>query len=118
MSLFSKGDFTLHSGRATSWRINCEALTDDDLEALAHLAAHMTPDFGDVYGVPNGGIRFAHAMWKYRTAGPLLIVDDVYTTGQSMREAKRSENDVGLVIFARSQLPPWITAVLLAPFLP
>ena len=42
--------------------------------------------------------------------GPLLIVDDVMTTGNSMEEQRVGRESVGLVIFDRSKYiaHPWI----------
>jgi len=35
MNLFQFGDFSLHSGSKSKWKIECDALTDEDVEALA-----------------------------------------------------------------------------------
>lgn len=112
MNLINVGDFTLHSGVKSDWKIDCDALTDEDLRAIAAIAARRLPPFGDVIGVPSGGLRLANALREHATRGPLgrLVVDDVYTTGRSMREHRRS-TDVGFAIFARcppSDIPPWL----------
>lgn len=129
MSLFQTGDFTLHSKGKTDFRIDCDALTDEDLAALALIASRLVSPFSEIYGVPRGGIAMAAAMRKYlqppsgRTAG-LLIVDDVLTTGTSMREARKrfwphqpyaslSVPVQGLVIFSRdpANCPDWVKSV-------
>ncbi len=80
----------------------------------------VLPAFGNVYGIPRGGTPLARAMKKHMTEGPVLIVDDVFTTGKSMEGAKRGWEDthgvfdpdpIGAVIFARNPTPPWITAL-------
>ncbi len=48
--------------------------------------------------------------------GPLLIVDDVLTTGKTMerqriRMGQRAKTAKGLVIFARALPPPWVQAI-------
>ena len=124
MSLFKLGDFKLHSGEQSNWIIDCDALTDDDLECLAHLGRTLVGPFGEVHGIPNGGLRFAKALTKYSTKGPPLIVDDVYTTGTSMEAifckvsnaTSALDSDLwpkGLVIFSRRNLsgPYWVNAI-------
>jgi orotate phosphoribosyltransferase len=117
MGLFQLGDFKLHSGEPSSWKIECDALSDSDIEALATLLAWCTPEFSSVEGVPRGGLRIAKALEYHITPGVRrhLIVDDVLTTGASMKElcyqrlAEHKGNITGAVIFARGRCPAWIT---------
>lgn len=111
MSLFKKGSFKLHSGAPSSFLIDCDALTASDLEALALFARERIPPFGRVEGVPQGGLRFAIAMAEHATEGPLLIVDDVLTSGGSMEEHRAGREANGLVIFARGPCPGWVDAI-------
>ena len=115
MNLFQQGEFRLHSGGFSRWKIDCDALTDDDLATLAKLAAvRITKTFGKIIGIPSGGLRFAHALTPYITSGSAitLIVDDVLTTGESMRAVRNKNPDSwGLVIFARQEPPSWINAL-------
>ena len=112
MALFQRGDFTLHSGERSSFLINCTALTQDDLAALAALAASRLGPFGPVLGVPRGGLRFAAALRAHARADSTvtLLADDVYTTGASLA-AVRAQHPaaIGVVLFARRPPPPWIT---------
>lgn len=108
MSLFSLGDFVMHSGDVGNWKIECDALTDGDVECLAFMLAERLPNFGWVRGIPRGGLRLEAAMARYVTHGPVLVVDDVLTTGASMEEA-RTESSIGAVLFARGSCPDWIT---------
>jgi orotate phosphoribosyltransferase len=117
MSLFVDGKFVSHSGIALPFKIDCDALTDDDLDCLARrYAASKSMKgwiFGEVVGVPRGGLRFAEALRRYvRTDGNIvwrsnLIVDDVLTTGGSMWEFWRQRYPGtwsgirGVVIFDR-----------------
>lgn len=109
MNLFNYGDFTLHSGGGSTFKIDCDALTDNDLQALARIAVNILPPFGEVYGIPRGGERLAEALKPYATAGDktLLIVDDVLTTGASIigefrKRAVNYQSITSLVIFNRS----------------
>lgn len=108
-NLFVKRSFTSHSGVDLDWKIDCDALSEEDIETLAFIISR-TFSFGRVVGVPTGGLRLAAALEKYATDGGVLIVDDVLTTGKSMEEArdKVSEDVMGAVIFARGDYPDWI----------
>lgn len=112
MSLFETGNFRLHSGQFSKWKINCETLYEEDLRTLAMVANERINRFGVVIGIPRGGLAFAEHMAKYASTGPALIVDDVLTTGASMEKMKKVIPDAqGLVIFARGPVPDWITPI-------
>lgn len=119
MNLFQSGNFTLHSGQESAWKIDCDALTDADLDTLAQMVAQKIR-FMAVVGVPTGGLRFAAALRKYVNHHddhlPWLIVDDVLTTGKSMDEMRASLDPsqayLGIVIFSRADyLPLWIKPI-------
>ena len=108
MRLFQLGNFKLHSGQRSFFKIDCDYLIDSDLECLAKIASEFLPKFGTVVGIPSGGLLFAEKMRAYSTSlYPRLLVDDVYTTGRSMEDFQRG-GDIGLVIFAREKCPNWI----------
>lgn len=114
-NLFQSGNLTLHSGKESNFKINCDALLDSDIETIARLIAKRY-HFHGVVGVPTGGLRLANALLKYREpdAPLLLIVDDVLTTGASIQEEANNHKGLmrGVVIFSRqSHLPAWITPV-------
>ena len=128
MSLFQKGEFLLHSGESSNFKIDCDALTDDDWDCLAYLISKEV-SFDFVIGVPTGGNKLAKALNKYKTntwTQTVLIVDDVFTTGKSMEDMKieskkhdpivyDNENNLmettykGFVVFSRGNCPSWIT---------
>ena len=115
MTLFQAGDFTLHSGAQSAWKIECDSLTDEDWETLALMVVERVDSFTSVWGVPRGGIKLAAALDRYRSdpiyCGGVLIVDDVLTTGASMEEARRVSSQgivQGAVVFARGECPDWI----------
>jgi predicted amidophosphoribosyltransferase len=116
MNLFKYGRFTSHSGVTLPFKIDCDALEDEDLETLARVVATRF-EFSKVIGVPRGGLRFAEFLDPHiRTNGPILIVDDVLTTGRSMQEmwlkvAKDQYDTIGIVIFARGPHPAWIKPI-------
>jgi hypothetical protein len=109
--LFRTGDFRLASGAASRWKIDCEALTPADWDSLALMLRDRLGPFGAVEGVPSGGLRLAEAMAAYATAGPLLVVDDVWTTGGSWERWRAGREAVGAAVFARGPVPPHITAL-------
>jgi len=108
MNLFVRGRFVAHSGGILDWKIECDALADTDIECIAWVLSIRIGQFGSVEGVPSGGMRLAEAIRKYAIEGPLLIVDDVFTTGNSMEEHKNGRFAKGAVIFATSPTPYWI----------
>lgn len=112
MPLFYMNQFIAHSGARLTWKVECDALTEQDWDTLAGIvAAHI--DFGDVEGVPAGGLRFADALRPFAKQGSgLLIVDDVLTTGASMEEHRAGRNAVGVVAFSRNpSMPSWVRAI-------
>lgn len=120
MNLFNWGEFKSNSELTLPFKIDCDALSDEDIACIARIIASKT-EFGIVLGVPRGGDRLANALATH--AAPeapcnTLIVDDVLTTGASMEAAKKRlsertfEKDIiGWVIFARTKPPNWVNAV-------
>jgi len=125
-SLFQLGDFVSSSGETLPWKIECDALTDADIETLAFMIRQMIGQrYTRVFGVLRGGLRLAKALESPSSFGPWLIVDDVLTTGGSMERMKASikpprlhdgsEHVIGVVIFARGPCPSWIKPLFRLP---
>jgi hypothetical protein len=109
-ALFQLGEFTLAGGAASDWKIECDSLTAVDWAALARIASRLLPPFGDVEGVPTGGLPFADALRQYAChRGPLLIADDVCSTGGSMEKHRAGREAIGVCAFARGTPPAWVT---------
>ena len=109
MSLFRIGDYTLASGRRARFKIECDALMDEDWLALAELIAARVA-FSEAVGVPRGGVKLAKALAGFATYGRRLVVDDVLTTGGSITKLM-GPDDLGFVVFARGPLPPRVRAL-------
>jgi orotate phosphoribosyltransferase len=117
-NLFQYKKFTLHSGGTSCFKIECDALTDEDYKTFARIISQKVK-FKEVHGVPRGGVPFENALREYATNdnNNLLIVDDVFTTGGSMEEAKKQFLDkgfdeiLGIVVFARKKCPGWINSI-------
>lgn len=120
-TLFKRGRFVANSELILDFKIECDALSDEDIETLAYMISEKYY-FSDVFGVPRGGDRLADALKKYINSkhGKILLVDDVLTTGGSMerrREELLKEDEYdedyifGIVVFARKRCPDWITPV-------
>jgi hypothetical protein len=119
MELFETKTFTMHSGDIGHWKIECDALTEKDIETLALMISERFNFYG-VYGIPTGAVRIQEALEKYidPDSDTFLIVDDVLTTGASMEEAKKELNEsakfgrpyqtLGVVLFARTKPADWI----------
>lgn len=118
------GSFVSHSGLTLPFKIECDNLTDEEVAVFADVLARRHAPFKRVLGVPRGGLRLARALKQFEDptqSSALLIVDDVYTTGTSMREFRDgvAHNDEysfvgGAVMFARepiAQTDRWITPV-------
>lgn len=108
------GSFIGHSGLMLPWKVNCDALTDEDWAGLAQIVRAQF-SFSQVMGIPRGGLKFAAALKPYRALkGPLLLVDDVMTTGRSMEEYRArcpfhpTMPTKGVVVFSRGPVPDWI----------
>lgn len=134
MSLFQLGKFTLSSGQTSNWKIECDALTPEDWQALALMVHEKNYGFHTVVPAPKGkssslidnAKSFANALEPYcdhNNARHLLLVDDVYTTGGTLSELRRRlvktgvdtpNNIIGIVVFARNPLKEyskWISPV-------
>lgn len=95
--LFQIGDFIAHSGLKLEWKLECDALDEDDWAVIARmLMDYQTRPFCDVTGIPRGGLPLAKALKPYAsgntTSHYALVVDDVYTTGMSFREHLDTEH--------------------------
>jgi len=114
--LFIKENIKLSSGKLSSFKIECDALTDYDWECLAYLASRQVK-FKSVVSVPTGGDTFARCLSEYATDDetlPTLICDDVLTSGGSMERKKAElniDNVIGIVAFSRGTCPDWITTL-------
>lgn len=135
MSLFQWGNFTLHSGDKSWWRIDCDSLTDSEIELFAKLIRERNGNFNiATYPKSHPGScvpKLAAALQKYTEPkfydNPIiLIIDDVLTTGSSMEEVKTLQNKYfqertmvpeiyGVVLFARGKCPDWITPIFQMP---
>lgn len=104
--------FTMHSGDMSDFKIECEGLTDEEIETFALLISKRFK-FRSVMGIPRGGWPVANALQEYCSvwSDNHLIVDDVLTTGASMEQYRSSANDIGVVLFARGPCPDWVKAV-------
>lgn len=114
--LFQFGWFASHSGFQLPWKLVLDGGTG--WEDLAELVAGKFP-FRSVYGIPKGGVRFAQALDRFAEPDlryPVLIVDDVLTTGRSFVEAKarlgNPEPCIGIVVCARGECPDWVWPIL------
>lgn len=109
--VFQLGDFILHSGQRSNWKIECDNLPDGDWECFASLIAERV-QFGSVEGIPRGGLKLAQCLEKYKTTGPHLVVDDVWTDGTTKKERGHPLPNVQYwVVFSRGPLEPWCRAL-------
>ncbi len=110
-NLFQWGKFESASGRILDWKIECDALTQEDWDCIARASLPLIGEFGHAVGVPQGGMALARALAPHADpkSAILLLVDDVWTTGASMRSMLgrivAMPDWKGFVAFARADLP-------------
>lgn len=123
--LFQDGDFTSHAGLPLAWKIECDAITDEEWRCLAKMVMeYQTRPFYKAVGIPRGGLKFAEAMNEYASGNEtdqIMICDDVFTTGTSMLDFIKEEYPMWSagqgfrwVVFARkpSNVNPYHTKAL------
>lgn len=120
MNLFRDEKFISASGQELPFKIDCDALSDEDLDCMAKYAAQSIVSYTSVISVPTGGDRLAAAFEKYKKVSfdfpTILIVDDVWTTGKSMLNMI-SKYDLfkssirGIVLFSRGDHPAWVYSI-------
>src|SRR3990167_50385 len=116
MRLFPRKRFIGAAGQPLTWKIECDSLTKDDWLTLAQIAKerfNLKPSRW--HSVPKGGYWFATALMEVVVVdhhGDWIIVDDVLTTGATIRRAltewpKNQTLPVGIVVAfdRRSVLP-------------
>ena len=123
--LFQEVEFVGHSGDYLNWKIECDALDKEEWQCIARMIWERCPPFKEVIGIPRGGIAIAECLNDYATHNidhPLMIVDDVLTTGGSMNyfldqyfRNREPQPYIGWVVFARTQPPDWVTALFQMP---
>ena len=123
--LFQSIDFKSHSGLDLNWRIECDALSDDEWFTISRMIMELTPPFQQALGIPEGGVKLGDLLNEHATGNekdPICIVDDVLTTGESMeyfvsqyRRNHRPFMVIGWVVFARVRTPSWVQALFQMP---
>ena len=108
IKLFQIGDFKSHAGLSLKWKIECDAIDHSEWKALARMIMdYQKEPFYKAVGIPRGEIPLQNALNEYASNNkedPLLVCDDVYTTGTSFREFCTTQEKIYAikwVIFAR-----------------
>jgi len=120
MDLFRTGDFIFHSGTKSDFKIDCDVLSLESWKSIARQVAKRVR-FSKVIAIPRGGSIFAATLDPYESfysSDPILIVDDVLTTGASMEEMKTKLNEhgnknnvIGVVLFSYIKPAEWIIPI-------
>ncbi len=89
-NLFESGEFISHAGLKLNWKLECDAIKPEEWHVLAKMIKEYEHQpWQKAVGIPTGGWALGNALDKYSTGNPndpILIADDVYTTGTSFRE--------------------------------
>ena len=124
MKLFQIGDFKSHAGLPLSWKIECDAITNDEWRCIARMIMeYQTQPFRYAVGIPRGGSPLGYALNAHATDNadhPVLICDDVYTTGTSFKQfvEKGNYNEeeiIKWVAFARKPTTDNVNALFTMP---
>ena len=124
MKLFQIGDFKSHAGLPLSWKIECDAITNDEWQCIARMIMEYQKEpFRYAVGIPRGGHGLGFALNAHATDNPdhrVLICDDVYTTGTSFKEFVIQENYneeeiIKWVAFARKPTTDNVNALFTMP---
>ncbi len=118
--LFIKQDFISHAGIPMTWKLECDGISESEWQALATMIMEYQKEpFGKVVGIPRGGVPLQKALEPYATGNyddPLLVVDDVYTTGTSFKEFCNFEEECfKWVVFARTPTKGGVRALFTMP---
>ena len=128
MDLFQRYDYKSHANLDLTWKLECDAISDGEWSVLARIISELeSRPFSDVVGIPRGGVKLENEMLNYVSGNkndPVLIVDDVWTTGTGFKEfvgihviEKMTEHVgwFGWCIFARTQTSNHVTALFQMP---
>jgi hypothetical protein len=95
VDLFQKIDFISHSGLHLKWKIECDALSKEEWKAIATMIMdYQKHPFSKAVGIPRGGLSLADALNAHASGNgndPVLICDDVFTTGNSILDFVKKE---------------------------
>jgi basic membrane lipoprotein Med (substrate-binding protein (PBP1-ABC) superfamily) len=101
--LFQSVDFISHSGLPLTWKIECDAIHDDEWSTLAKMIReYENKNWRKAIGIPRGGVKLGEELNKYSSNNPddpILICDDVYTTGKSFADFVSENFDENEKIF-------------------
>ena len=123
MDLFQEYNYVGHAGGNLTWKIECDALTSNEWNVLANLILHYEKrPFRVAVGIPTGATELGNILNQHATGEahhPVLVVDDVYTTGTSFREFKeanyKDEHIIQWVCFARKPTTHDVNALFTMP---
>ena len=125
IDLFQKIDFTSHAGLDLKWKIEMDALSHGEWECIAQMIIELSPPFKEAIGIPRGGNILGKLLNRHGTGkfeDPICIVDDVLTTGTSMKEFKTKRQwrnpskYIGWIVFSRCETPYWVNALFQMPY--
>jgi orotate phosphoribosyltransferase len=122
-NLIQLGEFQLNSGLTSDFKLVADQFIADNLAGLVALIRRIVGPFSGVYGVPRGGLALEEALLPHinrSLSSTVLVIDDVLTTGGSMKRAREKlagscQHIIGAVVFARGPCPPWVQAVFQLP---
>jgi len=75
IDLFQKIDFKSHGGLDLSWKIEMDALSDNEWKCIAHMINDLSIPFQAAIGIPRGGVKLGQYLNEYSTQIYLTICE-------------------------------------------
>ena len=121
--LFQKINFISHSGIPMTWKIECDSISLKEWECIAYMIKEVEQQpWRKAIGIPRGGVTLGLCLDEFSTgleSDPILIADDVYTTGKSFKDFvnENHPNDATIqwCVFARQPTLGRVKALFTMP---
>ena len=73
MNLFQSVDFKSHAGLDLSWKIEMDALEDEEWVTISQMILELSQPFREAIGIPRGGTRLGkitQSIWNWKQDRP------------------------------------------------
>jgi len=118
--LLVPGEFIGAAGFPVPFKIECDYMLAPEWKVIVEACLPKLQPFGKVIGVPKGGLILAELLKPHVTpkANTVLVVDDVWNTGYSMRKIAQKQLGArfrywqGLVAYSRGSRPINVVAFM------
>lgn len=117
--MFKDKKFISRSGKRLKFKIECDSLAFEDIRVFTKIiTGNFTYKSVDMPETGCSPLQLLKHVLELKTSKDgefdVLIIDDVFTTGNSMEDVKKrhkGKNIIGVVLFSRGKCPKWITPI-------